>query len=622
MAEEEKIKTDIEDWLNDLDEGENAANELSQADIDNLLGDSGLEHPDRESSSMEEGTIDQTEMDKLFGNTGDDALHGEDVDFVEIPGDQGDMAPLPPALGEDGSFCAGPIPQVWECPRPFIGLCTSVLFKGWSLFMAEEEKVNTDIDDWLNDLDEDEDVAGELDQADIDNLLGGDMEIGEDAGSGPEEFGEELDQVDIDNLLGDSGLEHPDRESSSMEEGTIDQTEMDKLFGNTGDDAPHGEDVDFVEIPCDQGDMALPLPDLGEDGSFDAALFTKPAVDEKTVLQSQPFPVEQATQTSVATKGKEQSPFGEKELAVSAGSGRRPFYRSRPFQMFFVVLLVLLLSSGAYYFLFSTEEQSALVLKRRGNDNRITAEAVPVQAPNRKPNVADNLHQMPPDGGEVAVKKQATDQDGTPSNYQVEEQTYGGLSGEAPNLAYLPNGDFSDRGSFSNQVQDDKNPSDAYKAVLQVSRSDPTKDAIPSPEKKEEEVAKEQPAVRVSALDASLVTKNSEPLTIDWLYLWKQAGNGKIDSSAGVEIQEKALEGKLERMDEWHSIYQAPKFFEGKEELSFRFKKEKKYSARRLLTISVLPGDHGPEIHIAPLLSGEFQFRPILVTGIPGIDDN
>jgi len=485
MAKEEKKNTDIDDWLKDQDEDEIATRELDQsfldnlldgaeeigeeldqADIDKLLGDSDLEHPDRESPSAKEGTIDKAEMDKLFSNTGDEALPGEDVDFVEIQNGQGDMVLPLPAQGEDGFFWAGSIPQVWKSPRPFIGLGTPVLFSGWSHFVVEEEKINTDVDDWLKDQDEDEIAARELDRSFLDNLQGG-----------AEEIGEELDQADIDNLLGDSDLEHPDRESPSAKEGTIDKAEMDKLFSNTGDEALPGEDVDFVEIQSGQGDMVLPLPDLGEDGTFDAAFFMEPAVDEKMVFQSQPFPVEQAIQTSVATKGKELSPFGGKELVSAADPGRRPFYRSRSFQTLFVVLLVFLLGSGTY-FLFSSIEQPAIVLKGSGNDGRMTAEAVPVQTPDRKPEEADNLGHISPDGGEVTIKKQRTDQDGIPSNYQVEEQTYGRVSVEKPNLVYLLNDDLPDRESFSNQVQDDKNPGNGEKAVLHIHRPDLAKEAF------------------------------------------------------------------------------------------------------------------------------------------------
>jgi len=47
-----------------------------------------------------------------------------------------------------------------------------------------------------------------------------------------------------------------------------------------------------------------------------------------------------------------------------------------------------------------------------------------------------------------------------------------------------------------------------------------------------------------------MVTENSELLAIDQLSLRKQGGNGEIDSSAGVEIQDKVLKRKLGRTGE------------------------------------------------------------------------
>ncbi|MEJ2689270.1 MAG: hypothetical protein P8130_04845 [Deltaproteobacteria bacterium] len=125
--------------------------------------------------------------------------------------------------------------------------------------MAEDVKINTDIDGWLNDF-EDENCGGEeLDQADIDSLLGSnaEAETQQEAGGG-EELSGELDQADLDRLIGDCRAE---------EEETIDQEEMDRLFGSSAAEQGTAEnEVDFAEILGGHEDSS-PFSD------FDVGLF-------------------------------------------------------------------------------------------------------------------------------------------------------------------------------------------------------------------------------------------------------------------------------------------------------------------------------------------------------------
>ncbi len=111
---------------------------------------------------------------------------------------------------------------------------------------------------------------------------------------------------------------------------------------------------------------------------------------------------------------------------------------------------------------------------------------------------------------------------------------------------------------------------------------------------------KKEPA-RLLANDAQLTTTSSESLIIDWLALWKKADNKTAGSTCGVEVKAGTLQGTLSRLDEWHYRYQPPKFFHGREIISFRFKKGKNYSVSRLLTVKVSLGDSNPEIVVAPL---------------------
>ena len=181
-----------------------------------------------------------------------------------------------------------------------------------------EEKSGLEIDDWLDDLAEDkpdaqaEEALGELDQSDIDSLLGGGA-----AASGPSaDDGGELDQSDIDALLGGGGgaaapvsaapgggegfaeLDQSDIDSllgggegpavaaapAAGDEFDLDQSDIDGLFASAGDEkssgeaamaeglgAPSKDDLDslFSDIGGDKPDRAetVSFAEVAQDGS-------------------------------------------------------------------------------------------------------------------------------------------------------------------------------------------------------------------------------------------------------------------------------------------------------------------------------------------------------------------
>ena len=98
-----------------------------------------------------------------------------------------------------------------------------------------EEKSGLEIDDWLDDLAEDkpapaQESPGELDQSDIDALLGGGASAS--AAAPAVEDGGELDQSDIDALLG-GGSAAPASAAGGGGEGfaELDQSDIDSLLG-------------------------------------------------------------------------------------------------------------------------------------------------------------------------------------------------------------------------------------------------------------------------------------------------------------------------------------------------------------------------------------------------------
>ena len=154
-----------------------------------------------------------------------------------------------------------------------------------------EEKAGLEIDDWLTDLAEDkpgattEEAPGELDQSDIDSLLGGGPSA---SGPSPDEGGE-LDQSDIDALLGGGGgAAAPVSVAGGENEGfaELDQSDIDSLLGGGEGPAvaapPAADDFDL-----DQSDIDGLFASAGEKkGSGEPALADGMGAPSKDDLDS------------------------------------------------------------------------------------------------------------------------------------------------------------------------------------------------------------------------------------------------------------------------------------------------------------------------------------------------
>ncbi|MFA6498291.1 MAG: Ig-like domain-containing protein [Desulfurivibrionaceae bacterium] len=131
-----------------------------------------------------------------------------------------------------------------------------------------EEKSGLEIDDWLDDLDDDksapaEEAPGELDQSDIDALLGG----GATASGPPPPPNDdgELDQSDIDALLGGGGAATPVSATGGGGEGfaELDQSDIDSLLGGGEEPAVTAASGDDFEL--DQSDIDGLFASVGEE---------------------------------------------------------------------------------------------------------------------------------------------------------------------------------------------------------------------------------------------------------------------------------------------------------------------------------------------------------------------
>lgn len=141
-----------------------------------------------------------------------------------------------------------------------------------------EEKAGLEIDDWLTDLAEEkpgattEEAPGELDQSDIDSLLGGGPSA---SGPSPDEGGE-LDQSDIDALLGGGGgAAAPASAAGAGGEGfaELDQSDIDSLLGGGEGPAAGAMSGAVDDFDLDQSDI---------DGLFASAGDEKSSVEPAT----------------------------------------------------------------------------------------------------------------------------------------------------------------------------------------------------------------------------------------------------------------------------------------------------------------------------------------------------
>ena len=144
-----------------------------------------------------------------------------------------------------------------------------------------EEKSGLEIDDWLDDLAEE--APGELDQSDIDSLLGG----GGAAASGPppgSDDGGELDQSDIDALLGGGGASAPASAAGGGGEGfaELDQSDIDSLLGGGG--GPGGAPAGGDDFDLDQSDIDNLFASGTEKGPSEPATADGPGAPSKDDL--------------------------------------------------------------------------------------------------------------------------------------------------------------------------------------------------------------------------------------------------------------------------------------------------------------------------------------------------
>ncbi len=574
MAEEEKDGLEIDDWLDDLqeDESDDAAGaadedlgELDQSDIDALLGDAFGEGPAAEDAGAEAapaaeppeedaGELDQSDIDALLGGGGDE----------------------PAAEAAAEADAGGDIDQ-------------------------------SDIDDLLAGGEED---AGELDQSDIDSLLGG----GDEAEAPVEAGGGDIDQSDIDGLFASD--DEGEEAVAEGGDGEPSQDDVDQLFSDVGeggaDEDIGAETVSFSDVLADDAgggeEETFGLPD---DTGFDE--------DEFDFGDLPDIPDEETVGT--APEGETVDIFGEdttsteltdilseddatQKIAAAGGDKGIPF--NLPADMnkkamgITALCLVMLLAGGGYFFFKKDKEEPAVPVALQ--EQQLSSQTVgtpPPEVPvpaavNTPPVVMDSKLQMAETGGELNFVLTGTDEDEDALGFEIlTPPKHGRLSGDMPNLTYLPNKDFPGEDTIEFRAFDGQDPSNA--ALVSIFGPDLGKKVAEKPK-----VIKPKRIV-VAARNISLSGISTNPLVINWKNIWKKANKTPYSGKVSVEIMDKRLRGDLKRVNKSRHQYVPDKYYGGSELIKYRFSYAGLKSKVRELRLQFKLGDPAPEIQMQPI---------------------
>lgn len=535
MADEKQTTSDIDDWLDDLDDSDEFSGELDQDNIDALLdGDSESGDTGAADGGMEEGAVDldQSNIDALLGGSDDSPAQ------EEAPGgdenSELDQSNIDLLLGADSDDT----PQVE--PEP-----------------AEEESGELEQDN--------------IDQDNIDALLSG-------ADEQVDAFG-----VDIDETKEEEGLD-------------VDQDEIDQLFSGLDDDDDEvdepfeDDDLDFADVLGEDDDGLL---DLGEKTETGADATAAGSGDETVASVVGGF-----TDVGVARESEDEEKKG----------GILPFLPAaidRTVASVIIACLVLLVGVSFFFFGSGGEDESVIIVVDGDQIDQTDTKAAKDKGKNYIPVVADSSYRMPEGGGEVAVLLTGQDEDGDPLTFEITSQPlHGRLSGDLPSLTYLPNKDFPGEDRFEYVVSDGKDTGNLASVIitgpdlLQVASKKETEKT-----EQEKKLFKSRKPV-VLASNVTYKTESTEGVTIDWANIWRKANYSAFSSKIHIDIDSSGIKGSFIKIGPSTYRYQPDPFYDGKEVISYRFKRGGLSSRSGKLTMVVALGSPAPEIRFEKIARG------------------
>ncbi len=504
--------------------------------------------------------------------------------------------------------------------------------------MAEEEK-----DDWLDDMDDDKNSSADFDQSELDSLLSDDdKDVAAEAGA-------DSDRSDVDSLLSDD-------DDASSADSDPSQAEIDQLFSEVDDNAAEAEaakddpfqaeEIDFEDLATDSDeDFALEetvegfdaeefgldddIPDIPEDEA------TAPTVLEgaETGAADTDLTGDEATQFLESTDN-QQDQKDKKPLLP-------PILQNRKVQAIaggcavFIIIAVIFLFKGRP----AKEEQTAakptteLAQQPAPSVNAKPETPAPlVDANNKAPQVKDAEIFIAKGDKELDIKLNATDAENDPLDYEILAlPEYGRLSGQAPNLIYLPNENFPGHDSLTFRVSDSHHISTAANIkittlapppvpAVTITPKEPTTAPItPQPTKHKD--LHRKPLV-IAAQNKAYKLSSTKSLSIDWQKLWTTANYLPFTPKIRVQIVSSNLHGKLYKTNSRHYRYQPDKYFGGIETIKYRFRLAKLKSQVKRLTLNIKPGRPAPEIHLTKIAASYYSGERVVLDASSSRDED
>ncbi len=502
--------------------------------------------------------------------------------------------------------------------------------------MAEEEK-----DDWLDDIDDDTEDTGsaDLDQSDIDSLLTDDDEA---AAPEPQESkDDDADQSNLDSL-------QTDDESANKEDPS--QEDIDQLFSEvdngadktaaTADDPFQAEEIDFKDLAADVDSEALDEADNGFDaeafGLDDDELTDIPDIsDDSTILENTAKNESHETSQFLADALDKDEITGEDNAPAKPARFVLPaILQDRKIQagiggvlILLVAVVFMLRGKPAIKAPVSARIPATASTKPSTQPPPLKAPIVRKAAPNTPPQVSGSSLYISPGDTELAITLKASDADHDPLDYEIITlPRHGKLSGQAPNLIYLPDKDFTGKDSIVFRVSDGHNESPA--ATIQISsiqgkiegstkismgeatKSKSTEPAggnsiVKNPANKPASTLKPETIkprhLVIAAVNAAYNTVSTKSVNINWKKLWARANYLPFSRKTKIEIISSNLHGHLRKISPGHYIYRPDKYFSGTEYIRYRFRLAHLKSRSRIIKLRIRPGNQAPEIQLGGL---------------------
>ncbi len=654
MTDEKHMASDLDDWLDDIDDSDEFSGELDQANIDALLN-RGLDtkasgksavSPGQETAVAEDSVeLDQANIDALLNSN-----------FAEETAKQSMITPVQEssAAEESGELDQANIDALlnssFDVADSAEDADSSIENREIELDQAHiDALLSSDFDSAHEEAEEDQSNGSvELDQANIDALLsdrtinkpGIDDSLDQDnidalfddldelpapktmpaftQSAGAQNSDSDLDDIDL--LLADED-DDMDHETDSAEQN---QDNIDALLNGAGNNGkplsstPYstnatsgnksfGREMDVDQDEIDQLFSGFDDEEIKEPFLSKGAGHTREFEDDEDLLgvvEPSPSDNHSSGERTVADDNDDMNQ--NKNTQDMKSGGFFPFLSSisKTIASILTLCLFLIIAAGVYFFHFKKDGEPAIPFEN-GKPVAPLAELQPPPEPeevNHVPVVSDSLYTMPEGGGEVAINLTAKDDDGDTLTYEITSlPQYGRLSGDTPSLVYLPGKDFPGEDRFEYRAADAKESSALAKVII----TGPNLAKL-NEEKEKQRIAAAKIPLRpkkhqVYAANRAFDTISTEKFIINWERIWREANHTPFNSKVYVDIDASRLQGKLSKISEGKYVYQPNRHFTGNDVLRYRFKKGGMSSDRAKITMRVARGDLAPEIHIAEM---------------------